>query len=413
MLNIDKLIQQGFSFLRYLQARFRQDRCSQAAAALTYMSLFAIVPLMTVMYSTLTVFTTFDSLEAQIHNYLFSELIPSGGTEISGYMSQFSAQAKNLTGVGIGLLIITAILMLKNIEKVFNGIWKTRSHRSGVSSFLLYWAVLSLAPFCIGIALAITTYLATLSVFFSDLDVIGIGPTLLQLVPSLMGVAACTLIYVAVPNCSVPFSHALLGGLFSILLFILAKMLFTTLIASSSYTFIYGAFAAIPLFLLWLYVSWQIILLGAVLVHSLSSYTQTINRRTGLLIDALAVLHFLWEKHQLGSNTNEREIIREAGTTDEKISEHHWQTIELCLCDKQLIQYNENSDIFLSRDLGEISLWQLNHWLTNPELEDYNEASPGDSSDDWLQSVEELMNQIRQQQQEKLQISLGELFVKS
>jgi membrane protein len=404
-------IGESFNFLRYLLHRFNQDRCSQSAAALTYMSLFAIVPLMTVMYSVLAALPAFDTVGEQIQGYVFSELIPSGGAEISEYMHQFSSQAKNLTGIGIGLLVITAILMIKNIEKVFNSIWKTRTNRGGVSSFLLYWAVLSLAPFCIGIALAITTYLASLSVFITDLNVIGIGPQLLPLVPSLMGVAACTLIYATVPYCPVPFKHAVIGGITAVGLFVVAKTLFTRLIVGSSYTFIYGAFAAIPLFLLWLYVSWLIILLGAVLVHSLSSYSQTKIRQSGLLIDALSILHLLWEKQGLGQGATEREIMDQptsglAGT----ISEANWHTVEKHFIERQLIQRSEDGKIFLSRDLDKISLWQIFEWLTGSATTYYTETSPGSSKIPWLQHVETQINQMRENQQQKLDINLADLF---
>lgn len=411
---VDTAIGESFKFLRYLLNRFIQDRCAQSAAALTYMSLFAIVPLMTVMYSALAALPAFDSVGEQIQSYIFSELIPSGGTEISNYMQQFSSQAKNLTGVGIGLLVITAILMLKNIEKVFNAIWKTRTNRSGVSSFLLYWAVLSLAPFCIGIALAITTYLASLSVFITELDVIGIGPQLLPLVPSLMGVAACTLIYATVPFCPVPFKHALIGGITAVVLFVIAKTLFTRLIVGSSYTFIYGAFAAIPLFLLWLYVSWQIILLGAVLVHSLSSYSLTKTRRSGLLIDALSVLHLLWEKQGQGLGASEREIMDQAtsGLTG-TISEANWHTIEKHFTQQQLVQRSENGKIFLSRDLDRVSLWQIFDWLTDAGTAYYVEIGDKRGDSPWLQRVETEISQLRDHQQQKLDINLGELFSQS
>ncbi len=405
---------ESINFLRYLLNRFKQDRCAQSAAALTYMSLFAIVPLMTVMYSVLAALPAFDTVGEQIQSYIFSELIPSGGSEISEYMRQFSSQAINLTGVGIGLLVITAILMLKNIENVFNAIWKTRTNRSGVSSFLLYWAVLSLAPFCIGIALAITTYLASLSVFITELDVIGIGPQLLPLVPSLMGVAACILIYATVPYCPVPFKHALTGGITAVALFVAAKTLFTKLIVGSSYTFIYGAFAAIPLFLLWLYVSWQIILLGAVLVHSLSSYSQTKIRRSGLLIDALSILYLLWGKQGQGQGASEREIMDQpASGLKGTISEAHWHTIEKHFIEQQLIQRSENGKIFLSRDLDRISLWQICGWLTDSGAAYYTQISENSCEIPWLQHVESEISELRQHQQQKLDLKLGDLFSQS
>jgi membrane protein len=146
---------------QYVLSRFDADRCSENAAALTYMSLFALVPLLTVVYTMASAVPAFQGLETKMQGFMFEHLMPDTNSEIRGYLDDFSQQAKNLTGPGIVFLVVTAVLMLRNIEKAFNHIWRASENRSPVSSFLLYWAVLSLAPVTIGLALALSTYLSS------------------------------------------------------------------------------------------------------------------------------------------------------------------------------------------------------------------------------------------------------------
>ena len=211
--------------VRYLMSRFTADRCSENAAALTYMSLFAMVPLLTVLYTMASAIPTFQGLEEQMQSFLFENLMPQSSSQVESYLRDFSAQAKNLTGPGIVFLVVTAVLMLRNIEKAFNLIWRARENRSAVSSFLLYWAVLSLAPVALGLALAISTYLASFSNVLDEYDIFGAKALLLQISPILLSAASFTLLYVAVPNCRVPFKHTVIGGLVAALAFHAARTL--------------------------------------------------------------------------------------------------------------------------------------------------------------------------------------------
>ena len=137
-------------FVQHLTHRYKTDGCRESAAALTYMSLFALVPLLTVLYTIASAIPAFQGLEVQLQGLLFEHLVPDSSSDIQGYLNDFSQQAKTLTGPGIAFLFVTAVLMLRNIEKAFNQIWRARKHRSAISSFLLYWAVLTLGPITIG-----------------------------------------------------------------------------------------------------------------------------------------------------------------------------------------------------------------------------------------------------------------------
>ena len=388
-------------------SRFGIDRCSENAAALTYMSLFALVPLMTVLYTMASAIPAFQGLEVQIEAFLFENLVPETGSDIQDYLSDFSQQAKNLTGFGIGFLVITAVLMLRNIEKAFNQIWRTRENRSSVSSFLLYWAVLSLAPVTIGLALAISTYLNSIADMVVSVDITGTGAYLLKLAPIILNTAGFTLIYAAVPNCRVPFRHALVGGVVAAVAFNIARVLFTKLVVGSSYTFIYGAFAAVPLFLLWIYLSWNIVLIGAVLVHSMSAYQSLEQAARPTMLKALDVLYLFWSKQKSGATVNELDILKEKHEVIRGLDSETWSELRDLFLQKKLITQSDRGGYLLCRDLHSVSFWQLKEWV-NAEL-------PLDEDDiqahlDWQQVAYDMLRTQRADQRDSLNVSLAELF---
>lgn len=357
------LVQDPLKLLLYVRKRYIDDGCQHSAAALTYMSLFAVVPLLTVMYAILSAVPAFQEVGLQIQQMVFDNFVPSTGQEVQDYLSQFSQQAQSLTGVGVAFLGVTAILMLKNIEKAFNGIWKTRDHRSGLSSFLLYWAILSLGPIFIGLALAISTYLTSLKIMV-EVDAIGIGPHLLRLAPYILTSAAFTLLFAAVPNCRVPIKNALVGGVVTALVFEAAKWVFTSVIANTSFQLIYGTFAFIPLFLLWIYLSWLIVLAGAELVNALSGFNTKPEIPYSDLTMALAVLELLWRNYKTGDSVAEQDLLRKRWLFDRhSLSADQWTPIRDRLFYGGLLRIANDGHYVLGRDLAHYSLWDLTQLL--------------------------------------------------
>lgn len=407
-MDIREHLTEAKSFLLYLWRRYNEDGCTHRAAALTYMSLFALVPLMTVVYAMAAMVPAFNEVGAQIQDYLFNNLVPASGAEIQSYMVKFSEQAKNLTGAGIGFLIVTAILMLRSIENTFNTIWRTEKARGGAAAFMLYWAVLSLAPLSVGVALGITTYLASLTVFFDGIDVLGAGPALLSIVPTALGIAAATLVYITVPNCRVPFLHALSGSIVVIILFQVAQALFTLVVVGSSYAFIYGAFAALPLFLLWLNLTWQIILFGGILVHAMSAYQREKTGQQPLIVEALAVLHLFWEEQKDGKGVKEAELLHnKVPGLGGVLHARHWDTLRERLLATRILQRAENGEFFLTRDLDNLTLFQLRRHL---EPQAAVLPAPSDVRADWLEAALTLLNKEQIHEKELLNQSLPELF---
>ena len=342
-------------FWMVLLQRFVQHRGISSAAALTYTSLFAVVPLLTVTFAVISAIPFFHDMGGQIQTFIFSNFVPATGVAVQEYLLGFSLQARQLTWVGVVGLAVTAFMMLLNIENAFTSIWLVRQPRRGVAGFLLYWAILSLGPMLLGAGFAVTTYIASLELISGPHSLPG-ASTFLSLLPLLCSVAAFTLIYASVPNARVPFKHALIGGLFTATLFEAAKQLFAVYVGLfPSYQLIYGAFAAVPLFLLWIYLSWLIVLFGAELVCSLSFPRHSQLRRLPRVLALLGVLRVLLERQQQGQGIS----IAGLEAAGWPLADDEWLDLIGFLAGEKLICPIGGDQWMLSRDLNHYSLTSL------------------------------------------------------
>lgn len=401
------LLREAWRRANYLVDRFSADRCSENAAALTYMSLFALVPLLTVLYTMASAIPAFQGAEEQMQAFLFKHMVPQSSATIEQYINDFSQQARNLTGPGIGFLLVTAVLMLRNIEHAFNHIWRARENRGALSSFLLYWAVLTLAPITIGLALALNTYLSTFTQSLASLEMLGTNTAVVQITSLGLSTLGFSLIYAAVPNCPVPLKHAVFGGLFAALAFHVARAIFTRLVVSSSITFIYGAFAAVPLFLLWIYVSWNIVLMGGIIVHSLSAYESHEQANRPAVLKALDVLYVFWQKQQSGGVVREIELLNRRHDMIRGLDSETWGYVREVLLREKVIAENSRGHYLLSRDLHTVQFWQLKEWIDGEQP-----LGPPDSAAgrDWQRNAYRLLHDERATQRDILNANLVELF---
>lgn len=292
-------------FARFVALRFYRDRCSQTASSLTYTTLLSLVPLATIALTVFAAFPVFDGLMAQLKVFLLNTLVPDyAGKVITVYLADFSTRAANLTMVGVVFLGVTSFLLLHTIEQAFNVIWRVRRDRSLVQRFLVYWGVITLGPLLVGGSLSLASFLVGIS-FGLGSGVSAIGVFTLKLIQLLLTVAAFSLLYLMVPNRRVPLRHALVGGVLAGSLFEVMKRGFAFYVTQfPTYTLVYGAFAAIPLFLLWIYLSWLMVLAGAELTAALAYWQdgawrlkETPGRR---FYDALLVLRRLMEAQRRG-----------------------------------------------------------------------------------------------------------------
>ena len=276
--------------MRFVMRRFADDRCPQVAASLTFTTLLALVPLITVTVTVFAAFPVFTDLITQIKIFMLTNMVPEvAGKIITVHMQEFSTKAGKLTLLGIVGLTLTTLLLMNTIDRTFNFIWRVRKPRALLQRFLTYWTVLTIGPIILGASLSVTYYLVRLSLGYVQ-HIPWLGQLGLKAVPIILMSLAFTLLYFTVPNRYVPFRHALLGGLFAGVTFELMKRVFTLYITSfPTYTLVYGAFAIFPIFLLWLYFSWLVILIGAVIAAALSHWragTWLKSRRAGWRFEA-------------------------------------------------------------------------------------------------------------------------------
>jgi membrane protein len=294
-----------FSFLRYVVRRLQEDRCSQVAGSLTFTTLLSLVPLATIALTFISAFPVFTRFVDQVKLFVLQNMVPAtAGKIITDYMQQFSENAARLTAVGIAFLAGTAIALMFTIDNAFNAIWRVKRLRPWLHRFLIYWAMLTLGPVLVGVSLSVTYYLIGLSKGW-----VGAIPVsehaLLGVVPLLLATIAFSLLYLTVPNRFVPRRDALIGGFSVALAFEVMKRGFAAYVASvPTYKLVYGAFASFPIFLLWLYCCWLIILVGAEVTASLSHWQggrwhvgESPEQR---YYDALRILKVLHRAHRSG-----------------------------------------------------------------------------------------------------------------
>ncbi len=299
-------LKQLFLFLRYVAENFYNDRCLRSASALTYTTLLALVPLSTVIFSVFAAFPMFDAFASQIQSFVFQNFVPTSGEAIQEYIQEFAAKTSKLTAIGTAFLILSALFMMNTIEGTMNDIWYITSSRKAVPKFMVYWAMLTLGPILVGASLALTSYLTSLPFLSETAFITDIKTSLLGLLPFLATTLACTLLYSVVPNAHVPVRNAFIGAIVAATLFELAKKGFALYItAFPTYEMIYGALATIPVFLVWLYLSWLVVILGAeisyCLTHKQRSKQESADTTGIKLLNDFKLMGLMWraQLHEL------------------------------------------------------------------------------------------------------------------
>ena len=292
---------------RFAARRLNEERLPQVAGSLTLTTVLALVPMVTVALAIFTTFPMFNTFRASLEAYFIKSVMPKTiANTILGNLNQFASKATRLSAVGAIGLILTTIIMMMTIDRAFNHIWRVKSVRSFTQRLVVYWAIMTLGPLMIGVSITTTSYLLTATGDFVR-DVPLFSAAVYTLISVLLTTGAFTLLYVAVPNRIVDWRDAAAGGLLAAVAFEIAKRLFVVFIAKfPTYTVIYGALAALPIFLLWIYVSWLIALIGAVLAAALPvvKYERWWHVGTpgSAFIDAMAILEVLHDARAEGGS---------------------------------------------------------------------------------------------------------------
>jgi membrane protein len=260
------------SFFHYFLRRLKKEQVQVTAGYLSYVSLMSLVPLMVVALSVVTAFPIFAEIHHSVEQFVYDNFVPTASDVVQQYLSSFVNNASKMSAVAISFLFVAALLLISVIDKTFNNIWQVTNKRRMITSFSMYWMILTLGPLLVGASIAITSYIVSL-VSLGIEDSFGITSLFFRLLPLLSSLAAFVLLYMLVPNTTVQFKYAFSGALVAAVFFELSKKIFAIyLTAFPSYQAIYGALAIVPIIFLWVYLSWIIVLAGALITVSLQEY---------------------------------------------------------------------------------------------------------------------------------------------
>lgn len=284
--------------------RFREERCLRIASSLTFTSLLATVPIITVALTLISAFPVFRELMLSVQQFMLQNMMPESVENLAAYAEQFTVSAGQLTAVGVVFLFVTAMIVLLTIDGALNQIWRVPKPRTTVQRIFIYWALVTVGPVLIGASLSLTSWLVSQSLGLVA-DVPRAGEAVLKLVPILLTGLAFSLVYITIPNRRVLVRDALSGGFLAALAFEGMKHGFALYVTHfPSHKLIYGAFASVPIFLLWIYLSWVVVLLGAVVAAVMPEWRERTSQAGavvgGQFLDALQILRVLWEAHRTG-----------------------------------------------------------------------------------------------------------------
>lgn len=274
----------GINFAKDLKG----ERITITAGHLAYVSLLSLVPVIMVIFMFMSAFPAFAEIRVEFEEFIFTNFVPTAGDVVQNYMAEFVGNASGMGAASIISLLVVAILLISNIDKTFNHLWKTQVQRPAIFTFAIYWMVITLGPLLIAVSLIVSSYVAGLATFADDYTP-GFGTAALKLVPWASAIVAFMLLYMIVPNRPVRAKYAFFGALLATVLFELTKKGFAFYISNfPSYEVIYGALATIPILFVWVYLSWIVVLLGAVFTYSVTMTCEALEQEEASKDDGTA-----------------------------------------------------------------------------------------------------------------------------
>lgn len=390
-------------FLYLLIKQFEKGEARKSAAQLTFVTLFAIVPLMASGYVIAGWLPWSLDFSEQFQSFIFEHFIPSSGEVIQQYLKTFSEQAKSLTWLGLVVLLFSAISLMLTIEGSFNSIWRIKSKRSGMR-IINYWLMLLLGPALLAGGFLISTYLLSSQLWVSDLSDSLIGSSVLvSLLPVLVSSVALTVMYFFLPACQINLLHAVIGAIVASTLLEVAKLLFVWLVSlTPSYEIVYGTFAMMPLFLLWLYIAWNLVLLGAQLVAMLPFYHQQWRGIKASQLDwGLIICKTLHKSLEGVSRIKLMSHLSFLNSDD-------WEPVLHRLIEQGWVK-DEGGIFYLEVDLENVTVGDLSELVHERRLD---KLAVYQTDSDWFERLNPLFVDIRVQKKSILDIPISSVLIK-
>ncbi len=391
--------------MRHVWQHFKEDHLFEEAASLSYTSLLALVPLLAVIFGVISIFPVFSEWSVQIQRFIFSNFVPAAGEAVRGYLETFLDSVSGLTLPGTLVLIMTALLLMFRIEVAFNKIWRVTEPRTLTNRIVMYWAVLTLCPLMVGgaVALGAQNILAALNLQE------GFPPGVQQFGIFLLMWMTFTLIFVLVPNRKVKFRDAIAGAFLAAILFEIAKAGFVAYVRNANYTVIYGALATVPIFLFWLYLVWSVVLFGASLAASLTTFKDQSRsefewpKRLELQL-AFRIMGHLWEAQRSGSALFVGDLMK----IENRGTEVQLREMLIRFKEAGLVSHHPEDGWFLTRDLAVLTFADLQSlgmfYLPLAEADGCLRTGK------WDEAFVEALTLIREQGQQALNTPLRQMF---
>lgn len=370
-----------FQFVLFVIRRFEADRCREQAGSLTYTTLFAVVPMLTVFLVIISSIKALEPARQQLQQLIYSNFLPKTTIAFDKALNAFTSKSSNLTVIGILFLFVTTVMMLTSIETVFNRIWRVRETRGGIIGFMRYWTVISLGPILLGSAFAISSAAASLNVLSNNFAGYELnGAFIFAAISFLLTILGFFILYWTIPNRSVPVRAALISAVFSASIFELLKNLFGFVVSNfTSYEIIYGAFAALPIFLLWIFLSWNIILLGVEISFALTAFSSGKEQKRHPVIMLMDLLELFYNKQKKGESVTDLEALEVLGREEMG----HWPQFAYMLQKQNLIKCTDDEKFVLVRNLSQIDFWTFYKSLPYP-LPRRDDVGNIHADDEWM-----------------------------
>ncbi|WP_312057904.1 YihY family inner membrane protein [Acinetobacter courvalinii] len=396
-----------FQFIVFVLRRFEADRCREQAGGLTYTTLFAVVPMLTVFLVIISSIKALEPARQQLQQLIYSNFLPKSTIAFDKALNAFTEKSSNLTVIGVLFLFVTTVLMLTSIENVFNRIWRVKETRTGLVGFMRYWTIISLGPIVLGSAFVLSSTVASMSILSNNfagyqLD----GAFLLWLISFLLTVVGFFILYWTIPNRIVPVFSAFIAACFSATVFEILKRFFGWVMSNfTSYEIVYGAFAAVPIFLLWIYLSWNIILLGVEISYALTAFHSGKEQKRHPILMLLDILELFYKKQQIGQSVSEKELLNIIGRGELGRLPAYILQLE----QQNLIMRTDKDEYVLVRNLAQVDFWNFFTALPyplplRPDVENIHQ------DDEWMERLGPSLIESNDYLAAKLSIPLSTIF---
>ena len=387
------VVEGAWGFARYTFARYTADQCLRIAAALSYTSLLALVPLAAIGLAIMAAFPALDAVRQQVIQLALSSVAPHAGDTVAAYFETFINNTGQLTAIGVVGIAVTAVMLLATIEGAFNVIWRVSRPRPIATRLVAYWTILTLGPLLLAVGVSSGGVFASLANFVAEqAEVVGGDREgVLGALPVFIEAVFFTLLYVALPNRRVQWRHAITGGLCAAILFEILKSVFAAYIGRViTFQAVYGTLSALPLFLIWMYFTWSVVLVGAVIAAAWPEWLA--HRRRARFerpspgrrfAQSLQLLGMLLAAGRDGRGVTDEDLLAAFGGDSVGL-----EAAVAVLGAEGLTARTEDNTLVLARDLDGISLYDLYRAVG---LAPVHEDLPEDFAVPWATELRDLL----------------------